>query len=211
MDNAKSRSFEAHLIERHGLEVHKRVKERTIGIAGLGGLGSHIALALARLGVGKLVLVDFDYVELSNVNRQAYFIQHIGQLKTEAMVALIREVNPFIEIETHQAYVDRENALSFFGEVDFMVEAFDNPLSKAAISEVILYQTKIPLVAASGMAGAYSSNTIKTKQLRSGFYLCGDGVTDSRKGQGLMAPRVMVAAGHQANMILRLIIGETRI
>lgn len=200
--------FEAHLIERHGIEVHDKVKKATIGIGGLGGLGSNIALSLARLGVGKFVLVDFDHVEISNVNRQAYFLRHIGDHKTKAIVELIKEINPFVEIETIDAYVDRDNALSYFKDVDIVVEAFDNPASKAALTEVILSQTDKPLVAASGMAGALSSNSVLTEKIRKNFYLCGDRVTDSRAGHGLMAPRVTIAAGHQANMVLRLILGE---
>lgn len=200
--------FESHLIDRHGIDVHKKVKHAVIGIGGLGGLGSNIALSLARLGVGKLLLIDFDHVEISNINRQAYFLRHIGVHKTKAIVELIKEVNPFVEIETVDTYINRENALSYFKDVDIVVEAFDNPASKAALTEVILTKTDKPLVAASGMAGALSSNSILTEKIRKNFYLCGDRVTDSRAGHGLMAPRVTIAAGHQANMVLRLILGE---
>lgn len=200
--------FEDHLIERHGEEIHKKVKAAVIGIAGLGGLGSNIAIALARLGVKKMILVDFDRVDITNVNRQAYFLRHIGELKTNALCELIKEINPFMTLETHEAYVDRDNALDLFKGVDVMVEAFDTPESKAALTETILVHTDIPLVAASGMAGALSSNTVQTKKVRDRFYLCGDYVTDSRNGNGLMAPRVNIAAGHQANMVLRLILGE---
>lgn len=200
--------FEQHLIERHSLSVHQSVSEATIGVAGLGGLGSNIALALARLGVKKLVLIDFDTVELSNVNRQAYFLRHIGLVKTKALSELIHEVNPFVELETHHIRVTRDNAVELLGHVDIVVEAFDNPPSKAALTESILIKTELPLVAASGMAGALSSNSIITKKVRERFYLCGDGVTDSSQSNGLMAPRVLVAAAHQANMVLRLIIGE---
>lgn len=200
--------FETHLIERHSLEIHQKVSEAVIGIAGLGGLGSNIALALARLGVKKLVLVDFDTVELSNVNRQAYFLRHIGLVKTKALSELIQEVNPFIEMEQHAVRVTRENAVELFRAVDIVVEAFDNPLSKADLTETILLKTNLPLVAASGMAGALSSNSIVTSKIRERFYLCGDRVTDSSQSNGLMAPRVLVAAAHQANMVLRLILGE---
>lgn len=200
--------FEKHLIERHGASVHKKVKEAVVGIAGIGGLGSNIAMALARAGIGKLILVDFDQVELSNVNRQAYYLDHIGMDKVEAIKELISHVNPYITLETHKMSITRENGAQVFSEADVVIEAFDNPISKAALSEAILMESKIPLVAASGMAGALSSNTILTRKIRNGFYVCGDGVTDVANGACLMAPRVMVAAGHQANMALRLIIGE---
>jgi sulfur carrier protein ThiS adenylyltransferase len=204
-------AFENHLIERHGKANHDKVKGATVGIAGLGGLGSNIALSLARLGVGRLILVDFDRVELSNVNRQAYFIDHIGMVKVEALRALIQKVNPFVTVETHEARVTRDNVVSLFQGVDVLVEAFDQPISKAELSETILTKTKIPLVAASGMAGPHSSNSIVTRKIRKGFYLCGDGVSDISSGESLMAPRVAIAAGHQANMVLRLLIGEEEV
>lgn len=200
--------FEKHLIERHSLGVHQKVSGAVVGVAGLGGLGSNIAIALARVGVKKLVLVDFDTVELSNVNRQAYFLRHIGMVKTKALSELIQEVNPFVEIEQHHVRVTRDNVIDLFNQVDIVVEAFDNPPSKVALTETVLMKTKLPLVAASGMAGALSSNSIITKKVRDRFYLCGDGVTDSSQSNGLMSPRVLVAAAHQANMVLRLIIGE---
>ena len=204
-------AFENHLIERHGKDNHDKVKGATVGIAGLGGLGSNIALSLARLGVGRLILVDFDRVELSNVNRQAYFIDHIGMVKVEALRALIQKVNPFVTVETHEARVNRDNVVSLFQRVDVLVEAFDQPISKAELSETILTKTKIPLVAESGMAGPHSSNSIVTRKIRKGFYLCGDGVSDISSGESLMAPRVAIAAGHQANMVLRLLIGEEEV
>jgi len=204
-------SFEAYLVERHSLEVHEKVSKAVVGIAGLGGLGSNIALDLARIGVGKLVLVDFDCVELSNINRQAYFIEHIGMKKVMALEQLIRKVNPFVVLETHNVRVNRENTKDLFSTVDIVVEAFDNPPSKVALTETILMEGKKPLVAASGMAGALSSNSIVSRKVRNGFYLCGDGVTDSSQSNGLMAPRVHVASSHQANMVLRLILGETEV
>jgi len=200
--------YKRHLIERHGEQVQAKLENASVGIAGLGGLGSNIALALARLGIRRLILVDFDCVELSNVNRQAYFLKHIGMPKTIALNTLIKEVNPFVEVVLHHKRVTRENALSLFEDLDVLVEAFDEPASKAALIETMLIRSKIPLVAASGMAGSLSSNTIVTTKMRERFYLCGDKRTDSQDVNGLMVPRVLVAASHQANMVLRLLLGE---
>lgn len=200
--------YKRYLIERHGEQVQAKLENASVGIAGLGGLGSNIALALARLGIRRLILVDFDCVELSNVNRQAYFLKHIGMPKTIALNTLIKEVNPFVEVVLHHKRVTRENALSLFEDLDVLVEAFDEPASKAALIETMLIRSKIPLVAASGMAGSLSSNTIVTTKMRERFYLCGDKRTDSQDVNGLMAPRVLVAASHQANMVLRLLLGE---
>ncbi|MBN2897277.1 MAG: sulfur carrier protein ThiS adenylyltransferase ThiF [Clostridia bacterium] len=200
--------FDAHLIERHGAVMHGCLKNATVGVAGIGGLGSHIALSLARAGLGRLILVDFDVVDLSNINRQAYTIKQIGQSKVEAIQALIRDVNPYMDIEVHDVRVTRGNACEIFRSADVVVEAFDNPVSKAELTEAILLETKKPLVAASGVAGTDSSNLIATRKVRHDFYLCGDGVSDIETLGSLVAPRVMVAAGHQANMALRIILGE---
>lgn len=204
----KREIYEEHLIERHGRTVQEKIFNARVGVAGLGGLGSNIAIDLARIGIGKLVLVDFDSVELSNINRQAYFLNQIGERKTDALIHLIRCVNPFVELEVCNTVVDGENAVDIFKDVDIVVEAFDNPESKAVLVEQILLEGNKPIISASGMAGYGSSNTILTKKIRKGFYICGDGKTGIENSNGLMAPRVHVASGHQANMVLRLILGE---
>lgn len=203
--------FKTHLINRHGEEVQKKISSAVVAIAGLGGLGSNVALDLARIGIGKMILIDFDEVDLTNINRQAYFIEHIGQKKVNAMVDLIRRVNPFIELESFSCRVSRDNALDLLSDADIVVEAFDNPQSKAAIAEAILIEGSKPIVTASGMAGFLSSNTIRTRRIRKNFYVCGDGVTDINMVNGLMAPRVHIASSHQSNMVLRLILGQENV
>ncbi len=201
--------FEAQLVARHTPGVHAKVKNAVVGIAGLGGLGSNVAVSLARLGIGKLILVDFDRVEPSNLNRQQYFTRHIGIKKTKALKELIKEINPFVEIETRDIFLDKDNVLDCFKDVEIIVEAFDNPESKATLVNTVLTKDKEKIiVAASGMAGYFSNNTIKTKRIRDNFYLIGDGVSEVVDGCGLMAPRVAIAANHQANTVLRIILGE---
>lgn len=194
---------------RHTPGVHKAVKRSAVGIAGLGGLGSNIAVALARLGVGKLVLVDFDVVEPSNLNRQNYFIDQVGMKKTEALKESLIHINPYIEIETKDVYLDRYNVLEVFKDVDIIAEAFDKPENKAELVNAVLEGSDKLIVAASGMAGYFSSNIISTKKFSDRLYIVGDHVNEAQIGSGLMSPRVMIAAGHQANMILRLILNET--
>mgnify|MGYP000987502095 CR=1 FL=1 len=201
--------FEAQLVARHTPGVHAKVKNAVVGIAGLGGLGSNVAVSLARLGIGKLILADFDRVEPSNLNRQQYFTRHIGIKKTKALKELIKEINPFVEIETRDIFLDKDNVLDYFKDVEIIVEAFDNPESKATLVNTVLTKDKEKIiVAASGMAGYFSNNTIKTKRIRDNFYLIGDGVSEVVDGCGLMAPRVAIAANHQANTVLRIILGE---
>jgi len=201
--------LEALLIARHTPGVFQKVKKARVGIAGLGGLGSNVAISLARTGVGKLLLVDFDVVEPSNLNRQQYFISDIGRYKIDALKEIISHINPFIEIETKKMFLDDSNIEDCFKDVDIIVEAFDSPECKANLVNTIL--SKCPdkyIVAASGMAGYFSSNTIKTKKMMGNLYLVGDEVSAAQPGCGLMAPRVSIAANHQANTVLRLILGE---
>lgn len=201
--------LEALLISRHTPGVHASIKEAKVGIAGLGGLGSNIAISLARIGIGKLLLIDFDVVEPSNLNRQQYFIKHIGMNKTEALRELISQINPFVEIETRDIYLDESNIVDCFRDVDVIVEAFDNPKCKSELVNTVLTKMKDKtIVAASGMAGYYSNNIIKTKRIMKNFYLCGDEISEAKPGCGLMAPRVAIAANHQANTVLRVLLGE---
>jgi sulfur carrier protein ThiS adenylyltransferase len=204
--------LEALMASRHTPGVHKKLKAASVGIAGLGGLGSTIAIALARIGVGKLHLVDFDVVEPSNLNRQQYKIAHLGMKKTEALKQEISEINPFINVVVDDVKVTAENAVDLFAADQIICEAFDNPVAKAMLANEVL--TKLPdkpYVGASGLAGYESANLITTQKLGANFYLAGDKVTGAQVGRGLMAPRVLVAAGHEANMILRLIVGEDEV
>lgn len=204
--------MEQALVSRHTPGVHSQVKKATVGIAGLGGLGSNIAIMLARVGIGKLILVDFDVVEPSNLNRQQYFIRHIGMLKTDAIKELLKDINPYIEVVTKAAFIDEHNIDEFFSETDIIVEAFDAPASKALLVNFVLhhYRDKY-IVAASGLAGYFSNNSLVTKKVSDKFYLIGDNESEAQPGCGLMAPRATLAAAHQANTVLRIIMGESEV
>jgi len=202
--------LEALLAARHTPGVHQKVKKATVGIAGLGGLGSTVAIALARIGIGRLVIADFDVVEPSNLNRQQYFIDQIGQMKTDALKENLKRINPYVDVVAHTIKLDEHNLGDFFSKVDVMVEAFDTAETKAMILENFTAVCPgIPLVMAMGLAGYFSNNTIRTKRLGRDVYVVGDLVHAAAPGCGLMAPRVGIAAHHQANAVLRLILGET--
>lgn len=165
-----------------------------VTIAGLGGLGSNVAYALARIGVGHLHLIDFDVVDITNLNRQQYFTEHIGMYKTDALKSLLQKINPYIDIQTDCIKVTEENLISLFENAGIICEAFDNPEAKAMLVNGILeHFPEKKLVSASGMAGYGSSNTIRTQRLMKNFYLCGDQVTEPTYGNGLMAPRLRSA------------------
>ena len=207
-----SNALKAMLAARNTPELTDRLNRARVGIAGLGGLGSHVATALARTGVGHLHLVDFDVVEPSNLNRQAYRISQLGLPKTEALRREIADIAPYCTVTTDQVRIDASNAHHLFAGDDIVCEAFDDPTAKAMLVNTVLEKLPhTPLVAASGMAGYASGNTLVTRKITNRFYLCGDGESEAGYGVGLMAPRVMLCAGHQALTILRLIAGETDI
>lgn len=200
--------FEKAMIERHGEDVYKKLKNASVAIAGIGGLGSNIAISLARSGVGEILIVDFDKVDITNINRQQYFVEQIGMNKTDALKETLQRINPYIRIKTVQRRVDEDNVAEIFGQYNIVCEAFDDAQNKAMLVNTLLEKTDACVIAASGMAGYLSSNTIKTKKVMERLYLCGDNVTDVSDVNGLMAPRVAICANHQANMVIRLICGE---
>ena len=203
------KELEALLVSRHTPGVHEKVKNACVGIAGLGGLGSAVAVALTRLGIGKLILADFDVVEPSNLNRQQYFIAQIGMRKTEAAMQVLTQINPYVELETHAVRLAAENVPEIYKNVDILVEAFDSPAAKAMLAESFTSAfPDRPLVMASGLAGYYPGSLIKTVKLGKNVYLIGDHVNEAKPGTGLMSPRVGIAAHLEANAVLRLILGE---
>ena len=205
----KKEELEALMVSRHTPKVHEKVKKAKVAIAGLGGLGSTVALALGRIGVGHMKIIDFDVVEPSNLNRQQYFIRHIGMKKCYALKDILSEINPFINVEAVDMCVNNENIKELFEDMDIVIEAFDGAENKAMIVREVLLQTKKPkLVSASGMAGYYSNNLIISKKINTRLYMCGDFKNEAKVNEGLMAPRVGIAACHEANMALRLILGE---
>lgn len=197
------------LWERHSLETQEKLSKGRVAIAGLGGLGSNVAFALARMGVGHLHLIDFDRVDLTNLNRQQYFLKHVGRNKTDALKEQLLEINPYLEIITDCVRVTEENLIFLFQEEDIICEAFDDPDAKAMLACGILeHFPDKKLVSASGLAGYESSNLIHTRRVSRNFYLCGDEKTEAVYGKGLMAPRAVLCAAHEANMITRLLLGE---
>ena len=199
--------LEALMAARHTPGVHAKLKAASVGIAGLGGLGSSIAVALARVGIGKLIVADFDVVEPSNLNRQQYFIDQIGQLKSEALVSNLRKINPYVEVEAHAVKLTPGNVFPMFGNVDVMIEAFDRADQKAMLLQTFTAaRPEVPFIGASGLAGFASGETIGIRKMGQTVYIVGDLETGAQPGCGLMAPRVGIAAHMQANLALRLIV-----
>lgn len=195
---------------RHGEDLQNKISAARVAVCGLGGLGSNIAIALARAGVGHLHLIDFDRVDLTNLNRQQYAVGQLGQYKTDALRETLALISPYCDVTCDTIQVTEENLPDLLKTEDYICEAFDRAEAKAMlVSGVLEHFPEKYLVAASGLAGLGSANTIQTRRVSQRFYLCGDGTSDSSVGLGLVASRVLVCAAHEANMILRLIAGET--
>lgn len=197
------------LSDRHTAKVQSRISAARVAVAGLGGLGSNIAVSLARIGVGHLHLIDFDRVDITNLNRQQYFVDQVGMYKTEALRENLLRINPWLELRTDCLRMTEENTADLLQDDIYICEAFDAAENKAMlVREVREHFPEKYLVAASGMAGYGDSNEIRTRRVADRFYLCGDERTEAAEGRGLLAPRVALCAAHQANMVLRLILGE---
>jgi sulfur carrier protein ThiS adenylyltransferase len=191
-------------------KIKKKLKNSSIGIAGLGGLGSNAAISLARSGVGKLVLVDFDVVEKSNLNRQYYFMDQVGKLKVDAIKENIGKINPEIVVETHNIKLIKGSMEKPFKDVDVVIEALDNAETKTAfIEEILTKHPKKPIVAASGVTGYGHLDRITTKKLGN-LCMCYDEKAKSSDVDVLLAPRVALIANWEANLALEIILGEDK-
>ena len=188
--------------------VDAKLQKAKVAIAGLGGLGSHIALSLGRLGVGSLLLVDDDVVDSSNLSRQNYDVRHLGLPKSQALQSQLEMISAFVRVEARRVRVTEDNVAELFGGYDVLCEAFDREEEKAMLVSAALTQLPhLKVVAASGVAGYGSANQIHTVRRMKNLYICGDHESSLDLGAGLMAPRVQICAGHQANMVVRLLLG----
>lgn len=187
----------------------EKFQSSRVCIIGLGGLGSNIAVMLARSSIGELLLVDYDRVETSNLNRQYYFLEDIGSYKCEAMKNIIEKINPFVKVDTRNIKIEEDNIEELIKNEKYIVEALDEAESKSMLINKIL--EKFPdkyIISGSGMAGVGDSNSITTKRFMRNLYICGDGFSDYQEYSGMMAPRVSLCAAHQANTVLELIFNE---
>ena len=196
------------LVQRHGEELGKRFSEASVAVCGLGGLGSNVAVALARAGVGKLLLIDFDRVDISNLNRQQYGVSQVGLYKTEAMKRNMEEIAPYCNVIAHTVRLSEDN-LSLLNDCGIVCECFDSAEGKAMLVNGIAenYPDKY-VVASSGMAGLHTGNTIRTRKVGKRLYICGDEMSDTEKDGTLFSARVMLCAAHQANTVQRIIAGK---
>ncbi len=203
------REMKRALEERQGKERVERFSHSVVAVCGLGGLGSNVAVSLARAGVGRLILIDFDRVEVSNLHRQQYGAAQVGMYKTEALAENLRAIAPYTCLTCHTCRITPENLESLLADADVICEAFDGAQDKAMLADGVC--ERMPekvLVMASGMAGMGPANEIRTRRISDHFYVCGDGVSDVDDGDGLVPSRVMLCAAHEAHAVLRILAGE---
>jgi sulfur carrier protein ThiS adenylyltransferase len=200
--------LEAAMMARNGPGIAARLKQKQVGIVGCGGLGSTLAVTLARAGVGKLTLVDFDVVEPSNLNRQQYFVEQIGLSKVEALADNLSRINPFVSLTCHCLRLTKANVHELLAACSVVAECFDNPAAKAELSNAMRrVLPEIPLVMVSGIAGLGPASTITSRRIFVNQFLIGDGVTAANTESGLLSSRVTIAAAYQGNLVLRLLLG----
>ena len=191
-------------------KIRKKLKESSVGIAGVGGLGSNAAVTLARAGVGRIVIVDFDRVEESNLNRQYYFRDQIGEVKVEALKENIRRINQLVKVDIVNQKLAKDSMCKPFTDVDVIIEALDEAETKASfIEEILVKLPDKPIVGASGVAGYGHSDRITTRKVGN-LYMCYDEYAKDSEKDVLMAPKVCIMANWEANLVLEILLGEDK-
>lgn len=200
------KGLEAKIFSRHDPAVLAALRPAVVAVAGAGGLGSNIALALARAGVGRLILADFDKIEPSNLNRQQYTVGQIGRRKVKALRDNLRAAAPFTAVTVHDIKVTPANVKELFGDAGLLIEAFDRADQKAMLIRtwLSLFPGR-PMIAASGLAGYGRNARLRTRKMGA-LYVCGDGCTEPAPGLSPMAPRVALVAAMQANLAVELLV-----
>ena len=191
-------------------QIRTILSQKTIGIAGAGGLGSNCAASLLRSGIGKLIIADFDVVTDANLNRQFYFHDQIGERKVDALRDNLLRICPFASLQMHNTKVSPENISLLFSTCDIVVEAFDLADQKQMLIEYMLdNHPQIPFVAASGLAGWGGADMLRT--IRSGsLYICGDETSEVSDENPPLAPKVNIVSNLQADTVLGILLSENK-
>ena len=176
-----------------------------VGIAGAGGLGSNCAMHLVRSGVKHITIADFDIVNESNLNRQFFFHDQIGQKKVEAIKANLLRIEPDADIRAVDMRLDASSAREIFADCGIVVEAFDAVDAKVMLVSAFASSGK-KLVTASGLAGWGRSNAMKVRKMGN-IVAIGDGETSVGDGAAPVSPRVGIAAAMEANAVVSLLLG----
>jgi sulfur carrier protein ThiS adenylyltransferase len=197
--------FETAISQFYSDDIFNRIQSLKIGIAGAGGIGSNCAGILVRCGFKRFMVVDFDRVEPSNLNRQMYLSSHIGKMKAECLKEILLSINPDVAIDFACERITKINAAGMFRDCDVVIEAFDNALSKAELFSVFLHSGKL-LVGVSGIGGIGNCGKIDILRVSSNVVIVGDRVSEVNDMVRPYAPRVMAASSMMADVILDFIV-----
>ncbi|MFZ0280196.1 MAG: sulfur carrier protein ThiS adenylyltransferase ThiF [Bacteroidales bacterium] len=190
-------------------EIEQHLGKFRVGIAGAGGLGSNCAIALARCGVGTIVITDFDTVEESNLSRQYYFGDQVGLPKTVALKDNIQKVKPETTVIAIQVKLDENNIPLIFSGCSVIVEAFDSAEMKQMLVETVQkFMPGTPVIIGSGLAGWGNNETIKTRKIDDTLFVCGDESSETDENLPPLAPRVAIVANMQANLVVEILMAK---
>lgn len=190
-------------------EIEQHLGKFRVGIAGAGGLGSNCAIALARCGVGTIVITDFDTVEESNLSRQYYFGDQVGLPKTVALKDNIQKVKPETTVIAIQVKLDENNIPLIFSGCSVIVEAFDSAEMKQMLVETVQKSMPgTPVIIGSGLAGWGNNETIKTRKIDDTLFVCGDESSETDENLPPLAPRVAIVANMQANLVVEILMAK---
>ncbi len=200
-------NFEKSLLAYFSKDELNKIQSVKIGIAGAGGLGGNCAMNLVRSGFKKLKIVDFDKVEYSNLNRQFFFENQVGEDKVSALMQNLQSINSNLEIEAIVDKLDAYNLESYFEDCEIVVEAFDTVEMKSLLVEKLLPSKKL-IVSASGIAGYGNSDEIKISQVKENLILVGDLASEVGEAEKPFSPKVNIAAAKQADCVLEFVLKE---
>lgn len=194
-------NFTKELLAYLGKESFEKLDTIRIGIAGAGGLGSNCAAFLVRSGFRKLKIYDFDKVSYSNLNRQFYFYDQVGNWKVEALRTNLSRINPDLELETFNQRIAPENVSDVFSDCDIVIEAFDKAECKKMLAETYMNSGRL-YISASGLAGWGESDNVTIRKIHELFYLVGDNISEASAALPPFAPKVNIAAAKEADIAL---------
>ncbi|MDP2422764.1 MAG: sulfur carrier protein ThiS adenylyltransferase ThiF [Bacteroidales bacterium] len=188
--------------------IYEILKTKTVGIAGCGGLGSNCAMALARAGVGRLILADFDVVSAGNLNRQYFFLDQVGKLKAFALKENVVSVNSNVKVNAFDIRLCSNDVIEVFRDCDVIVEAFDHAKMKQMIIESVLSQMPHKyIVSGIGLAGWGENETLATYHFGK-LIICGDMEREISEDLPPFGPRVAIVANMQANVVIEILLGK---
>lgn len=193
--------FEKELLKFWGEEKLSRIQRVRVGIAGAGGLGSNCALFLVRSGFRNFKIYDFDKLAYSNLNRQFYFYDQVGEYKVDALKVNLLRINPDLNLEIFRDEITYDNVSGIFKDCDIVIEAFDKAECKKMLAETYMRSGKL-YITATGLAGWGDSDEIHIRKITETFFMVGDFSSESSPDNPPFAPRVNIAAAKEADIAL---------